>query len=142
VDEAGRPFSPAVLPPLGGTETVRVVEDEEAVRTLACRVLGHQGYQVIEARHGREALGLLEANAPPIHLVLTDVVMPEMGGLELARRLDSVLPGVPVMYMSGYTESDKLQPGIRESALPFLQKPFSAESLAVRVREVLDRATR
>jgi PAS domain S-box-containing protein len=142
VDEAGHPFSPAVLPPLGGTETVLVVEDEEAVRTLACRVLGHQGYQVIEARHGREALGLLEANAPPIDLVLTDVVMPEMGGLELARRLDSVLPGVPVMYMSGYTESDKLQPGIRESALPFLQKPFSAESLAVRVREVLDRATR
>jgi CheY-like chemotaxis protein len=142
VDEAGAPLVPAVIPPLGGSETVLVVEDEEAVRTLACRVLGQQGYSVIEARHGLEALGLLQASAPPIDLVLTDVVMPEMGGLELARRLDSVLPGVPVMYMSGYTESEKLQPGIRECEIPFLQKPFSAESLAVRVREVLDRAPR
>jgi CheY-like chemotaxis protein len=141
-DEGGERLVSASLPPLGGTETVLVVEDEEAVRTLACRVLGHQGYRVIEARHGLEVLDLLEGGSLPIDLVLTDVVMPEMGGPELARRLDSVLPGVPVMYMSGYTESDKLQPGIRESQIPFLQKPFSAESLAVRVREVLDRAAR
>jgi PAS domain S-box-containing protein len=141
-DEGGGPLVSTSLPPLGGSETVLVVEDEEAVRTLACRVLGHQGYRVIEARHGLEVLDLLEGGSLPIDLVLTDVVMPEMGGPELARRLDSVLPGVPVMYMSGYTESDKLQPGIRESQIPFLQKPFSAESLAVRVREVLDRAAR
>ena len=85
---------------------------------------------------------MIQGDAPEVDLVLTDVVMPEMGGLELAQRLDSVLPGVPEMYMSGYTESEKLQPGLRDPDVPFMQKPFSTESLAVRVREVLDRATR
>jgi PAS domain S-box-containing protein len=140
-EEGGERFPPTAVPPLAGSETVLVVEDEEAVRALACRVLGQQGYTVLEARHGVEALALLEAGLPAIDLVLTDVIMPEMGGPELARQLDAVLPGVPVMYMSGYTESDKLQPGLRDSQIPFLQKPFSADSLAVRVREVLDRAT-
>lgn len=139
-DEAGVPLAPAIRTPAGGSETVLVVEDEEAVRSLTCRVLGQQGYHVIEARNGLEALALLERDRPPVQLILTDVVMPEMSGPELVRRISGSHPGVPVMYMSGYSESDKLQPGIRESDVPFLQKPFSAESLALRIREALDRA--
>ena len=141
VDEAGERLVPPAMPAVGGTETILVVEDEEAVRALACRVLGQHGYTVIEARHGLEALALLEAGTPSVDLVLTDVVMPGMGGPELIRQLGAMLPGVPFMYMSGYAEDDKLQAGLRESDIPFLQKPFSPESLSVRVREALDRAT-
>jgi PAS domain S-box-containing protein len=140
-DEAAESVAPASLPRVGGTETILVVEDEDAVRTLASRVLGQQGYTVIEARHGLEALALFEAGVPTIDLVLTDVVMPSMSGPELIRQLGTIVPGIPVMYMSGYTEEDKLQAGLRESDIPFLQKPFTPESLILRVREALDRAT-
>jgi len=142
VDEGAGRLDRDLATPMGGIETVLVVEDEEAVRALACRVLSQQGYTILEARHGAEALALVQGGAAAIDLVLTDVVMPEMGGPELVRRLDALLPGVPVVYMSGYTEADKLQPGIRESDVPFLQKPFSAESLALRVRDALDHAAR
>ncbi len=142
VDEGAEPSTPGGPPPLGGSETVLIVEDEEAVRALACRVLTQHGYRVLEARHGAEALARVEAGVPPIDLILTDVVMPELGGPELVRRLRDLLPGARVIYMSGYTESDKLQPGIQDSDIPFLQKPFSAEGLAQRVREALDRAIR
>ena len=97
---------------------------------------------MVEARNGSDALTLLDAGLPSVDLVLTDVIMPEMGGPELARHLGAALPGVPVMYMSGYTEADKLEPGLRDSQIPFLQKPFSPESLAIRVREALDGAAR
>jgi PAS domain S-box-containing protein len=139
--EAGRPDDGAATA-LGGSETVLVVEDEEAVRSFVCRVLAQQGYTILEARQGTEALAVAERCAPTIDLVLTDVVMPEMGGPELVRRLNDLIPGVPVIYMSGYTESDKLQPELRESDIPLLQKPFSTDGLALRVREVLDRAAR
>jgi PAS domain S-box-containing protein len=126
----------------GGNETVLVVEDEDALRLLATRVLGRQGYTVLEAANGREALALVRQTSAPIHLVVTDVVMPEMGGLELAEHLGAALPELPMIFMSGYTEDDKLQPGIRDSETLFLQKPFSAESLALQVREALDRTSR
>jgi CheY-like chemotaxis protein len=142
VDEAGDADAGRPAPTTGGSETVLVVEDEEAVRALACRVLGQHGYSVIEARNGLEAIQLLEAEQPAVDLVLTDVVMPEMSGLELSRRLAAQRPSVPVLFMSGYTESEKLQPEIRETDAPFLQKPFSTESLVIRVREALDRAAR
>jgi two-component system cell cycle sensor histidine kinase/response regulator CckA len=128
--------------PTGGDETILVVEDEEAVRNLAVRVLGQHGYTVIEARNGVQALALIEEKAPSVNLVLTDVVMPEMSGLELSRRLVTVRPDVPVLFMSGYAEAEKLQPEIHEANAPFLQKPFSPESLVLRVREALDRAAR
>ena len=128
--------------PARGSETVLLVEDEDAVRALASRVLAEQGYAVLEARNGREALGILAQPGRGIHLVLTDVVMPDMGGVELSDRVAQAHPDVRIVYMSGYSEGDKLHPGVRNSPYPFLQKPFSPESLAVRIREALDRAGR
>ncbi len=124
----------------GGSETVLVVEDEDAVRQMTTRVLIQQGYTVLEAGNGRDGVALARRHEGPIHLLVTDVVMPELGGLELAARLAEVRPGTSVIFMSGYAEGDKLQPGIRDLNVPFLQKPFSAESLILRVREALDRA--
>jgi DNA-binding NtrC family response regulator len=124
----------------GGSETILVVEDEDAVRQMTTRVLIQQGYTVLEAGNGLDGIALAQRHDGPIHLLVTDVVMPEMGGLELAERLAEVRPGTGVIFMSGYAEGDKLQPGIRDSNVPFLQKPFSAESLVLRVREALDRA--
>jgi CheY-like chemotaxis protein len=124
----------------GGSETILVVEDEGAVRQMTTRVLIARGYTVLEAGNGKDGLALARSHEGTIHLLVTDVVMPEMGGLELAERLAEVRPTTAVIYMSGYAEGDKLQPGIRDSSVPFLQKPFSAESLIVRVREALDRA--
>jgi PAS domain S-box-containing protein len=125
-----------------GSETVLIVEDEEVVRALASRVLTSQGYVVLEARNGREALALVEQSPDQVDLVLTDVVMPEMGGQQLVEQLQQALPEARIMYMSGYAEGDKLQPSIRNSPYPFLQKPFSADSLCLRVREALDTAIR
>ncbi|HUR94800.1 MAG TPA: PAS domain-containing protein [Gemmatimonadales bacterium] len=142
VDDVADPAPPTVAAPARGSETVLLVEDEDAVRALASRVLADQGYVVLEARNGREALAILERPGHGIHLVLTDVVMPDMGGLELTQRAIEVHPGVRIVYMSGYTEGDKLQPGLRNSPYPFLQKPFSAENLAVRIREALDSSGR
>jgi two-component system cell cycle sensor histidine kinase/response regulator CckA len=140
-DETGNVDKVTPSEPPGGSETILLVEDEEAVRTLASRVLTGQGYVVLEACHGGEALAIAEEAAGVIDLVLTDVIMPEMGGQELVERITRILPAVRVMYMSGYTEADKLQPGIRDSEYPFLQKPFAADSLILMVRDVLDRAT-
>lgn len=126
--------------PARGSETILLVEDEDAVRALASRILADQGYIVLEARNGREALGILGRLGHGVHLVLTDVVMPDMGGVELSERVTAACPGVRIVYMSGYTEGDKLESVIRTSSFPFLQKPFSAESLAIRIREALDRA--
>ena len=139
-DEVAGSAAREIPAPSRGTETVLLVEDEEAVRTLASRVLAEQGYVVREARNGREALDILAQPDHGIHLVLTDVVMPEMGGLELVERVQEDHPGIRIVYMSGYTEGDKLQPAVRNSPYPFLQKPFSPESLAIRVREALDRS--
>jgi two-component system cell cycle sensor histidine kinase/response regulator CckA len=124
--------------PTRGSERILLVEDEVAVRSVAARVLLNQGYAVLEAANGHEALKVLEGMEGNIDLVLTDVVMPDMGGLELAKRLQGRWPGLKVLYMSGYAEGDKLQPGIHSSAQSFLQKPFSAESLMLKVRDVLD----
>jgi two-component system cell cycle sensor histidine kinase/response regulator CckA len=126
----------------GGSETILLVEDEEAVRTVASRILLNQGYTVLKASNGQEALAAMEKVEGKIDLILTDVVMPEMGGLELAEHLRGRCPGLKVVYMSGYAEGDKLQPGIDDPECSFLQKPFSAESLMLKVREVLDAGLR
>ena len=124
--------------PARGTETVLLVEDEDAVRLLTSRVLSDHGYVVLEARNGRDALAILDRPDHGIQLLLTDVVMPDMGGVELSERVRQAHPDVRIVYMSGYTEGDKLQPSIRNSPYPFLQKPFSPGNLAVRIREALD----
>jgi YesN/AraC family two-component response regulator len=97
---------------------------------------------VLEAANGREALAVAQEAGTDIDLVLTDMIMPEMGGQELAVRMEEALPGVRMMYMSGYSEADKLQRGIRELGEPFLQKPFTTENLVAGVRHALDRARR
>jgi two-component system, cell cycle sensor histidine kinase and response regulator CckA len=123
----------------GGSETILIVEDEELVRTLASRSLREHGYTVMEARHGADALRQLEFRSD-VDLVISDVVMPEMGGRELGRRLGSLRPSLPVLYISGYTGEDVTQRGLLEPGAPFQQKPFAPEELARTVREMLDAA--
>ena len=123
----------------GGSETILIVEDEELVRALASRSLREHGYIVIEARHGVDALRQLEFRSD-VDLVISDVVMPEMGGRELGRRLGSLRPSLPVLYISGYTGEDVTQRGLLEPGAPFQQKPFAPEELARKVREMLDAA--
>lgn len=132
--EAGKPAASAP----GGVETVLVVEDDELVRDLVCEVLRRSGYVVLGACHGAEALHVAELHSGPIHLLLTDVVMPGMGGAELAERLARARPGIKVLYMSGYTDDEALRRGVMGGRKAFIQKPFRAAALAVKVREVLD----
>ena len=115
-----------------------MVEDEDVVRALACRGLREHGYTVLEARNGAEALAMLEANLGSIDLVVSDVVMPEMGGRELARRLALLGPSLPVLYMSGYTGEDVVQRGLMDPGAPFQQKPFTPTGWRASVREMLD----
>jgi CheY-like chemotaxis protein len=122
----------------GGNETILVVEDEDVVRTLACRGLREQGYTVLEAKHGLDALEQVERNHQRIDLVISDVVMPELSGRELGTRLAVLRPELPVLYMSGYTGDDVIQRGLLEPGVPFQQKPFTPEGLARKVREMLD----
>jgi two-component system cell cycle sensor histidine kinase/response regulator CckA len=122
----------------GGNETILVVEDEEVVRRLACRGLREQGYTVLEAKHGLEALAQVEQNHQAIDLVISDVVMPELSGRELGARLAVLRPELPILYMSGYTGDDVIQRGLLEPGVPFQQKPFTPEALARKVREMLD----
>ena len=122
-----------------GNETILVVEDELSVRDLAARVLERQGYELLEASNGNEALRLVQDHAgKKIDLLLTDVVMPGMSGSELADRLRSSHAEARVLYMSGYTNNSVVHHGILEPGIYFLQKPFSPEALAQKVREVLD----
>ena len=124
--------------PAGGKETILLVEDEGSVAILARRVLEREGYRVLEAREGQEALRISGRYVGPIHMILTDVVMPVMSGREVAHRLLSERPEVKVLYMSGYTDDEVLQHGILDCDIGFLQKPFTDDTLARKVREVLD----
>ncbi len=121
-----------------GTETVMVLEDEPMVRKLVQTVLGQKGYTVLAADSPEEALILSEQHAGPIHLLVTDVVMPGMSGTQVAHRLLQSHPGLKVLYMSGYTPDAIARHGVLDSGVAFLQKPFSADSLAHKVRDTLD----
>ena len=123
---------------LDGTETVLLVEDQDEVRQVAQEILRRCGYHVIVARNAGEALLSCERHPRNIHLLLTDVVMPQMSGRELAERLVDIRPTMKVLYMSGYTENAIVHHGILDSGIAYLQKPLVPEMLARRVREVLD----
>ena len=121
-----------------GSETVFVVEDDEMVRALIRRMLETRGYTVLLAPHGDEALQLLERHPGRVDLLMTDVVMPGMSGRDLADRVAERRPGIKVLYLSGYTDDAIVRHGVLEPGIAFLQKPFSADALARKVREVLD----
>ncbi len=123
-----------------GDETVLLVEDEPVLRRAARRMLEQNGYQVLEASHGEEALSICEQHAGTIDLMLTDVVMPHMSGPQLAKRLRSVLPGLPIVYMSGYTDDEIGRHGVLQEGTVFVQKPFTEKSLLRTVRATLDDA--
>ncbi|UCC81919.1 MAG: PAS domain S-box protein [Gemmatimonadota bacterium] len=131
--EAAMAADPA--PP--GKETVLLAEDEDSVRRLARRILEEVGYTVLEAREAMEALTMSERWDGPIDLLLTDVVMPELNGRELAERLSVLRPGLQILYISGYTDHEILD-GIVGPGNNFLQKPFTPDALANKVREILD----
>jgi CheY-like chemotaxis protein len=115
------------------------VEDEDVVRELAREALQEGGYRVLEARHPGEALLVAERQGEDaLDLLLTDVVMPHMSGPQLAQRLREKRPDLPVLYMSGYTDDATLRHGVQRSEVQFLQKPFTPDVLARRVRETLD----
>jgi len=135
---AERTTAAATTPAPRGTETVLLVEDAAAVRAVTKQVLERQGYTVLEAPDGEAALRLAQRHRGVVHLLLTDVVMPRLNGRELAERLVRLRPDVKVLYASGYTDDSVVRHGILESGTAYLQKPFSPESLARKVRDVLD----
>jgi CheY-like chemotaxis protein len=120
-----------------GWETVLLVEDEDALRALAREVLRRNGYVVLEARHGLDALRVAERHPDTIHLMVTDVVMPHMSGRDLADRLSEVRPKLKVLFISGYTDHAAMHRHLTPDAA-FLQKPFTPETLARKVRSMLD----
>jgi CheY-like chemotaxis protein len=121
---------------LRGTETILVAEDEPDVRTLVRQTLEQLGYTVLQAADGHEALRILEQHGP-VHLLLTDVIMPLMGGRELARRVISLKPATKVVYMSGYTDDTLAFHGLPQPDTAFIQKPFTPAALAEKLRQVL-----
>lgn len=125
----------------GKGETILVAEDEDAVRALASRILRKRGYNVLEAKNGSEALELARAHRGSIDLLLTDVIMPILGGRELSERLAELRPQTKVLFMSGYTDDALLQRGVSQGDGQFLEKPFSPEGLAAKIREVLESAS-
>ena len=139
VPDAPGPVRPAFEPSASarGSETVLAVEDDEMVRALIRRMLETRGYTVLLASHGDEALRLLERHPGCIDLLMTDVVMPGMSGRDLADRVAELRPSIKVLYLSGYTDDAIVRHGVLEPGIAFLQKPFTADRLARRVREVL-----
>ncbi len=140
VEEAvsGVPTRSMVSLPVLGIETILLVEDERAIRALALSVLEKHGYRVLEAGSGKDALERVRGEARPIHLLLTDLGMPEMSGTELASRLRELHPDIRVLFMSGYTDDGVVRNGQLGRGRAFLQKPFTPSALARKVREVLD----
>jgi CheY-like chemotaxis protein len=136
--ERDEPSLPKALSSVRGDETILVVEDEDGVRELLWKILTDHGHTVLEARHGRDALTVAGGYDHPIQLLLTDVVMPEMGAGELVDQLLAQRPDMKVLFISGYTNDEILRRGISRQEAAFIQKPFTAEDLMRKVRELLD----
>jgi CheY-like chemotaxis protein len=122
-----------------GTETILLVEDDEAVRSVARRALARFGYQVLSASRGLEALEVAASYKGTIDLLLTDIMMPGMNGVEVAAAVSRLRPGLLVFFMSGYADQDLVRQGLLEPGTHFLQKPFTPQELAERIRRILDR---
>jgi CheY-like chemotaxis protein len=130
--------APAPAEPIAtGQETILLVEDDDSVRRVTASLLKFLGYRVVEAPNGIEALRLCREHAGPIHLLLTDVVMPMMNGREVATRVRAFLPGIRTLFMSGYTDDSILRHGVLDEGVAFLSKPLSHEALGRKLREVL-----
>jgi len=144
VRAATRPLEPAVVSETAPqrTETILLVEDALRVRAVVREILEMNGYNVLEARHGVEALEISERHQGPIHLMVTDVVMPQMSGRELAQRLQPLRPDMKVLYMSGYTDDAIVRHGVLGAGMAFLSKPFTPDALALKIHEVLGTAPR
>jgi len=123
---------------VGGSETILLVEDEQQVRTFAATTLRPKGYTVLEASNGEEALDLMRRHGGHLHMLVTDIVMPGISGKELAQRLKRVRPKIKVLLVSGYPDRSMTGQGIEAEGIHFLQKPYTAETLACKVREALD----
>jgi PAS domain S-box-containing protein len=123
---------------LRGVETVLLVEDEEVVREMTAEILRESGYHVLEAQHASDALVLAAQYDAEIHLMLTDVVMPQVSGRELADQLAPLRPDMKVLYMSGYTDDAIVRHGVLEEGTAFISKPFTIDALACKLREILD----
>lgn len=133
-----RKHDSADSPPPQGTETILLAEDQPEVRALTARTLRSLGYTVLEAAAPKEAMQICSDHVGPIHMLISDVVMPQEGGRELATRIESQRPGLKILFMSGYTDDAIIRHGILEAGTNFLEKPFTATLLARKVREVLD----
>ena len=125
-------------PETSGTETLLIVENESAIRYLLQVALRRNGYTVLAAESGREALQLVRNHAGAIHLLITDVMMPDMDGPELVRQLSAIRPDTRTLFMSGYMDDTLGEGGILSTNANFIQKPFSPGTIAQRVREILD----
>jgi CheY-like chemotaxis protein len=132
--EPDRAIAPSVP---AGSETILLVEDDEDVRGFATTMLGAEGYVVITASSGAEAIGLANRHAGAIDLIVTDVMMPGMNGRELTDRLKITRPGMKVLFISGYTADVIIRRGVNDDAVGFLAKPFSKATLAAKVRKIL-----
>ncbi|MBW3555067.1 MAG: response regulator [Gemmatimonadetes bacterium] len=143
VDGAAEPVDkPSPSDAVEGSETILIVEDEAAVRKLAVRILRKYGYTALDAATGEEALELLRARSTPVDLLVTDLMMPGMGGAELAAAAAERFPDIPVLYMSGYTDETIVEQGILKQGIWLLEKPFTPEGFVRRIREVLGAAGR
>lgn len=138
VPEEPKPRRPVAAPHDRGSETLLLVEDEDSVRVVARRVLAGCGYKVLEAAGGEEALGIAEAYQGPIHLVITDVVMPGMSGVEMVGRMLDSRPDMGVLYISGYRDDTIADHGTAGAEVHLLQKPFTVEAFTAKVRSILD----
>jgi two-component system cell cycle sensor histidine kinase/response regulator CckA len=131
-------FNKAAADTSSGNETILFVEDEDAVRNFACRSLRRWGYSVYEASNGKKALELIKGNNLHVDLLITDLIMPEMDGMELAEKIGEIFPTIEILYASGYTSEHLLNTQTLIDAVHFIRKPFSVQALVKKVREILD----
>jgi CheY-like chemotaxis protein len=139
IAELDKPTGETVVPGRArGSETILFVEDEQSVRDLVRQYLTGTGYSVLEASDGARALKIAEGHAGPIHILITDVVMPHLSGPDLATQLVASRPDLKVLFISGYTDDTVFRHGVLEGGVAFLQKPFNLKALAAKIREMLD----